>query len=173
MQKEEKMLKLFRGKKGHAQTVLKNLLSKILDEGKLSLSFQIEQENENSFKIDIFGEDEGLLKTRKGRLLLGFQTYLLQVLYKEFPEEKFRLSVDSNGFWKEQEDKLMSLTDHLVQKALDSNKPVVFKQSLSPYQRRLIHERVAGNTGVRSQSFGNGIYKNLKLIPDTFPRDEK
>ena len=81
--------------------------------------------------------------------------------------------MDSNGFWKEQEDRLMSLTDHLIQKALDSNKPVVFKQSLSPAQRRLVHERVSGNTGVRSQSFGNGIYKNLKLIPDTFRSNEK
>lgn len=167
------MLKLFSGKKNQAQTVIKELLSEILEKGAFLLSFQIEQEKENCFKIDIFGEDEGLLKTRKGKLLLAFQTYLLQVLYKEFPEEKFRLLVDSNGFWKEQEDKLMSLTDHLIQKALESNKPVVFKQSLSPAQRRLVHERVAGNTGVRSQSFGNGIYKNLKLIPDTFPHNDK
>ena len=167
------MLKLFSGKKKQVQTVIKELLSECLEGGSFALSFQIEKDKENSFKLDIFGEDEGLLKTKKGKLLLALQTYLLQVLYKEFPEEKIRVIVDSNGFWKEQEDKLMSLTDHLIQKALDSNKPVVFKQSLSPSQRRLVHERVSGNTGVRSQSFGDGVYKNLKLIPDTFRSNEK
>ena len=110
---------------------------------------------------------------RKGKLLLALQTYFLQVLRKEFPEEKIKIVVDSNGFWREQEDKLMSLADHLIQKTLDSNRPVVFKQPLSPYQRRLIHEKVSGNTGVRSQSFGSGFYKTLKLIPDTFRSDEK
>lgn len=168
------MLKLFSGKKKTAQNIITEILSELLEGGKFLLSFQVEQDGgENSLKIDVFGEDEGLLKARKGKLLLALQTYLLQVLYKEFPGGKIKLVVDSNGFWKEQEDKLMSLTDHLIQKVLDSNRPVLFKQLLSPYQRRLVHEKVSGNTGVRSQSFGPGIYKNLKLIPDTFRSDDK
>ena len=167
------MLKFFGGKKTSTQAFVTEILSEILEGGKLLLSFQIEQKREGDLLIDIFGEDEGLLKTKRGRLLLALQTYLLQVAHKSFPEQKIRISLDSHGFWKEQEDKLLSLTDHLIQKALNSNKPVVFKQALSPYQRRLIHEKVSGNTGVRSQSFGSGIYKNLKLIPDTFRSDKK
>ena len=167
------MIKLFSGKKKSIQAVITELLSELLEGGAFLLSFQLEQDKEKSFRLDIFGEDEGLLKTKKGKLLLAIQTYILQVLYKEFPEEKIKLFVDSNGFWKEQEDKLMSLADHLIQKALDSNRPVLFKQPLSPYQRRLIHEKVSGNTGVRSQSLGSGFYKSLKLIPDTFRSDEK
>lgn len=167
------MLKLFSGKKKPAGHIISQLLTELLEGGAFLLSFQVDKDKEGLFNVDIFGEDEGLLKTRKGKLLLAIQTYLLQVLYKEFPEEKIKLKVDSNGFWQEQEDKLMSLTEHLIQKALDSNRPVVFKQLLSPYQRRLIHEKVSGNTGVRSQSFGQGIYKSLKLIPDTFTSDKK
>ena len=165
------MLNLFGGKKTSCQNLVTEALSELLEGGKLLLSFQVEQK-EGGLSVDIFGEDEGLLKTKKGKLLLAIQTYLLQLIHKNFPEEKIRLSLDSNGFWKEQEEKLLSLTDHLIEKALNSNKPVVFKQALSPYQRRLIHEKVSGNTGVRSQSFGSGVYKSLKLIPDTF-RSEK
>lgn len=167
------MLKLFGGKKKPIQAVITELLSELLESGGFLLSFQVEEGGEGSFKLDIFGEDEGLLKTRKGKLILAIQTYLLQVLYKEFPEEKIRLFVDSNGFWEEQEKRLMSLTDHLIQKALNSNRPVVFKQALSPNQRRLVHEKVSGNTGVRSRSFGEGLYKNMKLIPDTFSSEDK
>ena len=167
------MLNLFGGKKKSIQNRITEILSELLEMGGFLLSFQVEKDKDNFFKLDIFGEDEGLLKTRKGKLLLAFQTYLLQVLFKEFPKQKMKVVVDSNGFWKEQDDRLMSLADHLIQKALDSNRPVVFKQALSPYQRRLIHEKVSGNTGVRSQSFGTGFYKNLKLIPDTFRNDNK
>ena len=169
------MLKLFSGKKKQVQDLIRELLSELLEQGGFLLSFQIERDKdqENLFRVDIFGEDEGLLKTKKGKLLSAFQIYLLQVLYKEFPGEKIHLIIDSNDFWKEQESKLLSLTDRLIKKALETNKPVVFKQMLSPAQRRLIHKKVSGNTGVRSQSFGGGSYKNMKLIPDTFRNSEK
>lgn len=167
------MLKLFSGKKKTVQSLISELLSELLEKGELSLSFQVEKTGEDAFKLDIFGEDEGLLKTKKGKLLLAFQTYILQALYKEFPDKKLRLLVDSNGFWKEQDDRLLSLTDRLIERALETNRPVFFKRTLSPYQRRLIHEKVSGNTGVRSQSFGSGPFKNLKLIPDSFKSDER
>ena len=161
------MLNLFGKKTPMAQNLVSEILSELLEKGGFSLSFQMEQK-EKELRVDIFGEDEGLLKTRRGKLLSALQTYLKQALYKEFPDEKIRLYLDSNGYWKEQEEKLLSLTDRLIKKALDSNHPVTFRQLLSPNQRRLVHEKVAGNTGVRSQSFGSGAYKTLKLIPDTF-----
>ena len=166
------MLNLFGGKKSSCQELVTEVLSELLEGGQLLLSFQVEQK-EGHLSVDVFGEDEGLLKTKRGKLLSALQTYLLQVVYKNFPKEKIRISLDSNGFWQEQEEKLLSLADHLIDKALSSNRPVVFKQALSPYQRRLIHEKVSGNTGVRSQSFGSGVYKSLKLIPDTFRNDKE
>ena len=168
------MLNLFGGsnKNPSAKKLVSEILSELLEQSSLSLSFQLDQEG-NTLNLDIFGEDEGLLKTRKGKLLLALQVYLFQVLYKNFPEEQFKINLDSNGFWKEQEEKLLSLTDHLIKKTLEKNRPVLFKQSLSPYQRRLVHERVSGNTGVRSQSYGSGLYKNLKLIPDGYKEYDK
>ena len=166
------MLNLFGGKKNSCQELITETLSELLEGGQLLLSFQVEKKEEN-LMVDVFGEDEGLLKTKKGKLLLALQTYLSQVAHKNFPEDKIRVCLDSNGFWKEQEEKLLDLTDHLIDKALNSNKPVVFKQALSPYQRRLIHEKVSESEGIRSQSFGSGVYKNLKLIPDTFKNEKE
>jgi len=163
---------LFGEKKKSPKDSLKEMLSYILERGHFSLSFELEEDKDNSFKIDIFGEDEGLLKTKRGRLLLALQTYLLRYLYNQFPDEKFYIVVDSNGFWEETENQLLDLTDRLISKALDTNKPVIFKQDLNPRQRKLIHERVSGNTGVRSLSIGDGVYKNMKLIPDTFRSED-
>ena len=79
------MLKLFSGKKKSIQNTITELLSELLEGGGFLLSFQVEKEEDYSFKLDIFGEDEGLLKTSKGKLLQAIQTYILQVLYKKFP----------------------------------------------------------------------------------------
>jgi len=163
------MLNLFGGsnKNPLAKNLISEILSELLEKSDLSLSFQIE-EKEGVLNLDIFGADEGLLKTKKGKLLQAFQIYFSQVLYNHFPDESLKIKLDSNGFWKEQEEKLLSLTDSLMKKVLEKKRPLVFKRALSPFQRRLVHERVSGNTGVRSQSFGSGLYKNLKLIPDDY-----
>ena len=166
------MLNLFSGKKKTPVNVASELLTQLLEGGGFLLSFQVDMEEE-TLKVDIFGEDEGLLKTKKGKLLLAIKAWLSRVIIKEFPEEKFRVVVDSNGFLNEQDNYLLTLTDKLMKKALDTGRPVVFKQPLSPNQRRLIHEKVSGNTGVRSQSYGNGVYKKLKLIPDNYEERDK
>ncbi len=165
---------LFGDKKKDPKELIQKILSEILEKGGFSLSYHVEkvEEEEGGFKVDIFGEDEGLLKTKRGRLLMALQTYLLRYLYQQLPEERIRIHIDSNGFWEENEKRLLDLTDDLVSKALDTNRPVTFKKDLSPNQRRLVHERVSGNTGVTSVSIGDGVYKTMKLIPDTFRSDK-
>ena len=160
------MLKIFGNKKKTPRTTLEQTLSVILDQGQFLLSFNIKEEE--GFQIDIFGEDEGLLKAREGRLLSAFQIYLLRVLQKEFPGESHRILVDSNGFWEEKQEKLLDLTDRLIKKTQETGRPVFFKKALSPFQRALVHKRVEGNEGVFSQSQGEGEYKIVKLTPGSF-----
>ena len=167
------MLNLFGDKKPSPEGLIKQLLSEILEGGGFSLSFQIKTKDDTGkIFVDVFGEDEGLLKEKEGRLLLALQSYVLRVLYKNFPDEDFRLFLDSNGFWEEKQSELMDLVKHLMKKALESNKPVSIKKTLSANQRRLIHEHVSGNTGLRSESLGEGPYKTMRLIPDTYRNDQ-
>ena len=158
---------LFNQKKSQPKELLQEVLTEILEVGKFSLSFQIE-EKEGCFYVDIFGKDESFLKSKNGKLLQALQTLLSRVLYKQFFEEGYKIKLDSNGFWQEKESQLLYLVDDLIKQALDDNKPVFLKKPLSPYERRLIHEKVSGNTGVRSESLGDGVYKTMKLIPDTY-----
>ena len=159
---------LFGEKKAGMKDIIEHNLSRIIEAGPFLLSFEITQieEEENSFKIDIFGEDEGLLKNKGGKLLIALQTYILRSLQNAFPEQQIFIAVDSNEFWKEAEEKLLSLTDHLIAKAIDTKSSVKFRKALSPKQRRLVHERASGNTGVRSNSLGEGFYKIIEITPD-------
>lgn len=163
----------FKEKKTDTRVLIESTLAKIVKAGPFLLSFEIEEDKkENSFNIDVFGEDEDLLKLRDGQLLIALQTQLLRACQNRLPETKISILVDSNGFWKENEDRLLSLTDHLIEKALETNSTVKFRKPLSPKQRRLVHERASGNTGVRSTSLGQGIYKVIKIVPDSFKNKE-
>ena len=159
---------LFNNKKKIPKELLSETLTEVLEAGDFLLSFNVEEHEQEGLVVDIFGEDEGLLKAKEGKLLQAFQTYFLRVLQRAFPEEKIKIFVDSNGFWEEKQALLLTLTESLMKQALETNRPVTFKKTLSPFQRRLIHEKVSGNTGVRSQSLGEGFYKTMKLIPDTY-----
>ena len=163
------MLNIFGNKKKTPKALLEKTLSKVLEEGQFLLSFNIKEDE--GFQVDVFGEDEGLLKARDGRLLSAFQLYLLRVLQKEFPGESHRIFVDSNGFWEEKQEKLLDLTGHLIKKVLETGRPALFKKTLSPFQRSLVHKKVSQAEGVDSRSLGDGEYKTIKLIPDSF-KDE-
>lgn len=163
------MLSLFVGKKQNPKKEITDILNEILDKGKFSLSFQV-SEKEETLQVDIFGEDEGLLKTREGKLLQAFQFYFLCVLRKNFPEFKGRLTVDSNNFWEERRQQLFSLVEELVEKAAETGRPVVLKRSLPPNERRLVHEKVSSDKRVKSLSVGEGFLKNIKFVPNKLKR---
>ena len=158
------MINLFGGKKQSSKKEITNILNKILEKGKFSLSFQISEKKE-ILQVDIFGEDEGLLKTKEGKLLQAFQTYFLCVLKKRFPKSCPVVVVDSNGFWEEKQRQLFSLVEELVEKAVKTNRPVVLKRALAPNERRLVHEKVSEDKRIKSLSFGEGFYKNIKFVP--------
>ena len=161
---------LFGSKKMSQKEYIEGLLNLILEKGGFALSFEVE-EKEEVLEADVFGEDEGLLKAKEGRFLRSLQVYLQKALNRKFQEESLRVEVDSGGFWKEKEEELLDFAEKMIQKALNENRPVTLRKPLSPKERRLIHERASGNTGVRSESLGEGFFKTMKLTPDTFQRD--
>ena len=159
------MLNLFGSKKQSPKKEITEIFNEILEKGKFSLSFQV-SEKEDGLLVDVFGEDEGLLKTREGKLLLALQTYCLCALRKKFPESNPRITVDSNGFWEEKQKRLFSLVEDLVEKAVKTSRPVILKKALAPNERRLVHEKVSEDQRVKSLSFGEGFYKNIKFVPN-------
>ena len=162
------MLNLFGGKKTESpKKEMEEILNQILEKGGLFLSFQVSEGEGEHLKADIFGEDEGLLKTRGGLPLQALQTYFLCALKKKFPDSKPLITVDSNGFWEEKQSRLFSLVDELAEKALAEQSPTVLKKPLSPNERRLIHERISKNKKLTTVSFGEGFYKSIKFVPES------
>lgn len=156
--------KLFKGKEKSPQAFVEQILQDLLEKGGFLLSFELKQEEEEIY-VDIFGEDEGLLKTKDGRFLSALQTYLNRVVRHHFEEQAVFIRLDSGHFFEDKEQRLLDLADKLKQKALSTGRPVYLKKSLSPFQRRKVHQFLTEGGAVKTSSVGEGFYKNICITP--------
>ena len=167
---------LFKEKEKTPEVLIEELLQGLLEKGGFELSFKITKKNEEEISVEIFGEDEGLLKTKEGRFLLALQTYLNRVLRHHFFKDNIFVRLDSGNFFEEREQRLFDLAEKLRDKALDSGRKVYFKKPLSPYQRRKVHQLLEEAGDVLTSSEGDGFYKNICITPkrakDSYEDDE-
>ncbi|MDE0119468.1 MAG: hypothetical protein OXM55_05620 [Bdellovibrionales bacterium] len=157
--------KLFKGKEKPPGELVEQILQDLLEKGGFLLSAEVEQTEENEIFVDIFGEDEGLLKTKEGRLLLALQTYFNRVVQQHFSGQNVFVRLDSGSFFKERERHLLELADKLRKKALSTGRPVYLKKALSPFQRRQVHQFLTQGGEVKTSSVGEGFYKNICISP--------
>ena len=158
--------KLFGGKEksdNSAKTLVENLLTDLLEKGRFSLSVEVREKKDGELFCELFGEDEGLLKMKEGRLLLALQTYLNRVIRQKFDKVSVRL--DSGRFFQEKEQKILDLAERLKEKALSSGRPQYLKKALSPFQRRKVHQFLEEGGEVQTSSVGDGFYKNICISP--------
>ena len=158
--------KLFKEKEATPITMVEQVLLQLLEKGGFSLSIELtEDKKTGEIFVDMFGEDEGLLKAKEGRLILAFQVFLNRMLRHQFSTEDVFVRVDSGGFFEEKDQRLLDLAERLKKKALQTGRPVYFKKPLSPFQRRKVHQLLTEGGEVETISKGDGFYKNICIQP--------
>lgn len=162
--------KLFGKKDAPAPTSPLELITEVMEgllaAGDFDFTFEINQaENDKSqIYIEIYGEDEALLRERDGQLLDAFQLFFTRVVQHQLRDEKIVINVDNGGFREKANQELTELAEKLKKIALDKGKPVYFR-ALSPRDRKVIHQYLAEDSRVRSRSVGEGLYKKVKIYP--------
>lgn len=165
---------LFKEKNPPPAELVENTLQLLFEKGGFSLSFKLKQQKDVLF-VDIYGEDEELLKAREGKLLQALQVYFSRILQRKQIASKetglITLYMDCGKFLEEREEKLFFLVGKLRKKALSTGQPVYLKKSLPPFQRRKIHKFLAEEGGVETSSIGNGFYKTMCISPVHSPQN--
>ena len=162
---------LFKEKEISPKDLVGKLLQELLERGDFQLSFSIDQKDQEIF-INLFGEDEGLLKTRDGRLLLALQTYFSRVVQAHSQEEEFFVRVDSENYFDERDERLLDLAEKLKEKAIATGRSVYLRKALPPFQRRKVHQLLNKDNQVKTISEGDGFYKNIRIVPSSL-KDSK
>ena len=141
-----------------AKTFIENLVKLSL----LDVTFEITQED-NKLEISFEGEDEELLKTNGFELVTCFEQLLRKHLIKKAAlKSSFKFTFTVGGEVNSREAKLENLATKMRGKLLKNKKPVTLN-SMSPKDRRIIHQFFSDDEDVNTKSFGDGYYKRIKL----------
>ncbi|RJP74624.1 MAG: protein jag [Candidatus Abyssobacteria bacterium SURF_17] len=109
------------------------------------------------------GEDSNILIGRRGKNLNGLQ-YVVNRICARKNENTQPVVIDIEGYRERREEALEALAQRLAAKAKSSHREVE-TEPLSAAERRLIHMALKDDAEVRTQSRGEGPYKNVVIRP--------
>lgn len=113
------------------------------------------------FKVE--GGNSGLLIGKRGQTLEAIQ-YLVEKIVNKQNDQRVRVLIDVEGYLKTRKTNLQRLASKMADKAQKTKKPVTIGQ-MNAYDRRTVHLHLKNNSGVRTQSVGEGYYRKLIIFP--------
>jgi len=115
--------------------------------------------DDEGLKINLEGEDGGVLIRRGGEGLQALQ-HLLATAFRRQLGEEYRVVVDCMGFRQEKDAELKQMARFTAEKAKMTGAAQELGP-LNPYERRLVHLTVAEIPGVSSESIGDAFLKTV------------
>lgn len=117
--------------------------------------------------LDIVGEKLGVVIGRRGETLDALQ-YLTILASNKAEESYCRISVDCNGYRAKRKEALETLAEKTARKVLKQGRRITL-EPMNPYERRIIHSKVAEIEGVFSNSIGEEPYRKVVISANAKP----
>lgn len=138
-------------------------IKKFLDEfiSKLpndNLTYTVEDE-ENTIKVNIDGENTGYLIGYRGEVLNSIQTVISNIASKS-TKEKIRVLVNIGGFREKREKDLQNLATKIAGTVIKTRKDIVL-EPMSAYERKIIHTKLQESDKVKTYSIGEEPYRKV------------
>ncbi len=140
----------------------KTALQRIVDFITADASISIKTHSER-ITFQIQGGNTAVLIGKRGQTLEAIQYIVEKIVNKNHPE-RIRIQVDIEGYLDSRRARLESLAARLSEKAKRIGKPITIGQ-LNAHDRRIVHIALKDDTGVRTQSMGEGFYRKLVIFP--------
>ncbi len=105
----------------------------------------------------------GTVIGRRGETLDAMQ-YLSSIIANKDEEEYCRIILDSNGYREKRRQTLEHLAERLSKNVIRNQRATTL-EPMNPYERRIIHAKVAEIDGVGSRSVGEDPYRKVIILP--------
>lgn len=119
--------------------------------------------------LDAHGPESGIIIGKKGATLDALQYLVNRIVFKK-PGTGPSIVVDAEGYRGRREDALSDMARSLAEKAIRSGRPVA-AEPMSPHDRRILHNALAGHEQVRTESEGEGPARRVVIFPTTGRRE--
>lgn len=137
-------------------------LKKIVNLITTDAEIMVQSENKK-IQYHVKGGNTAVLIGKKGQTLEAIQYIVEKIVNKRSPE-KIRVHIDIEGYLENRRINLERLSTRLAEKSKRIGKPVTLGQ-LNSYDRRVVHLVLKNDSGVRTQSIGDGFYRKLVIFP--------
>lgn len=141
----------------------RELVEGVLDELDLEGEVTIVEDEERITVTVVGGEDYGLLIGKRGQTIDALQLLCYQAAFRGLRERK-RVVVDAAGYRARRRETLESRADRAAEQALTNNR-IVEMDPMSAQERRIVHERLKGRSGVETYSEGDEPHRCVVVAP--------
>ncbi|HOI10409.1 MAG TPA: RNA-binding cell elongation regulator Jag/EloR [Myxococcota bacterium] len=148
-------------KASRALEVLRGLLANLDVQAEVTLN-----ETQDQILLNIRTDEHDTVIGRDGEVLAALQ-FLVNKIVNRFPEGRKLVVLDAEGFRDRREEALGALARRMGEKALSTGR-VVRLSPMSPQDRRLVHMALRDHPGLTTRSDGEGNYRCLLIVPNSF-----
>ena len=140
------------------RSLLQRIVDTITDDARIDVEKQTER---IVFRVE--GGNSAILIGKHGQTLEAIQTLVDKVVNKN-SKDRIRVQVDVGGYLQNRKKRLIRNAERLAQKCERTRRPVS-AGLLNGYDRRIIHIALKDNHNVRTRSTGDGVQRNLLILP--------
>lgn len=141
----------------------RELVEGVLDELDLDGDVVVEEDDDLISVTVEGGDDYGLLIGKRGQTIDALQLLCYQAAFRGLRERK-RVVVDAAGYRERRRETLESRADRAAEQALNNNR-IVEMDPMSAQERRVVHERLKGRSGVETYSEGDEPHRCVVVAP--------
>lgn len=121
------------------------------------------RQKEDTLLFSISGGDSGVLIGKRGQTLEAIQCLLEKMINKK-STNRLQVMVDVEGYLEKRKSNLQQMASRMAEKAKRIKKPVTIGQ-MNAHDRRIVHIHLKEESGIRTQSIGDGYYRKLMIFP--------
>lgn len=141
------------------QRILTEFLDSMMQPMNIAVTYEISQE-ENSLKVNILGEDMGILIGRRGETLDSIQ-YLASLVVNRYTPDYIKVYIDTENYKSKRQDTLQKLAKRLASQVIRTRRSITL-EPMSPNERRIIHSTLQSNRLV--YTYSTGEEPNRKVV---------
>ncbi len=157
-QKEREIIASDAELEGKVIEFVDTLIQKMGYEGKASITSR----NDNKLVVDIDSIDSSILIGRKGKNLDAIQ--LVANVYAGNLNPNIKVVVDSENYRMRHEESIIRNAYKVAEQVKRSGKSRLL-EPMNPFERRLVHTALNEIEGVDTKSEGDGLLKQVRIIP--------
>jgi len=142
-----------------AKSVLEELLRLMELKGTVG-----DQMGTEAAKLNVVGEDLGVLIGRRGEKLASLQHIVNLIVARKDEGQPNRIMVDVENYRGRREDQLRDVADRAAKRVAQSGK-IIQLEAMPAMERRIIHLALSEHTDVRTQSVGVEPNRRVVILP--------